>query len=166
VTTRQITLTPHGVGVGVHGIVVDGTDISDAVQSATLQLDSGSVPELELNLRLTEAPSIDAGPAVVTVPWATTQALELLGWTAPPNPDDPPSGDLAHVDWAIGLALNLLQGHHMVECDCSDDHRCDGWKCGKCGERWPCCDDIAQTRLLEARKRLGYRAPTPTHEEV
>lgn len=165
-TMHQITLTPHGSAAGVHGVVIDGQDVSDAVQSATLQLDGGAHPVLQLNLRLTEAPVIGAGPAVVSVPYGTHAALELLGWTAPPDPGDPPGGDLEHVDWALGLAVRLLQGHHQVECDCVDDHRCKGWKCGRCEDRWPCVDSMAQSNLLEARKRLGYRAEDEEDEWV
>lgn len=158
---HDVTINPNGVAAGVHCFVVDGQDISDAVQSATLQLDTRSLPELELKLRLIETPAIDTGPAVVTVPWGTKQTLELLGWTAPPDPDTPPGGDVAHADWAFGLSVHLLQGHHEVpwDDDRADDE--DG-KCGRCGGRWPCDPEAVRAILLEARKRLGYRAPEGT----
>ncbi len=139
-----------------HRITVDGKDISDAIQSATVYLGGDRDPEVMLNLLLDKEPT--AGTEV-WVPWATHKALELLGWTPPPDPDDPPAGEVRYADWAIGLALNLLRGHHKVECTCNDDnHRCAGWKCGKCGEPWQCSDDLAQSTLLEARQRLNYPA--------
>lgn len=72
------------VPAGASRVVVDGHDISDAVTSATLELDARSpTPELHLKLGYCELDTVEAAEARVVITEPTRQALLALGWTPP-----------------------------------------------------------------------------------
>ena len=79
---------PHvyiGVGAGGHGqVLVDGQDISNAVQSLSLAAHVGQSPVLQLVLNVATIESATGGARVhVVMPDATRAALIALGWTPP-----------------------------------------------------------------------------------
>lgn len=64
-------------------IVVDGTDISDAVRAVTTEGSFGNVAKVTLDLDVIDVTTLDAKDTEVYIPEATAAALVALGWTPP-----------------------------------------------------------------------------------
>lgn len=63
-------------------IELDGKDIGNATTGATLRLEPGVIPRLELDLAILEAADF-TGEVRVHIPAATREVLIDLGWTPP-----------------------------------------------------------------------------------
>ncbi len=76
----QLIVDPHGLG----SVVVDGVDLSLAVNGITFVSQVGDTTRMELAL---VAPRVEFdGQATIEIRYATRAALIALGWT-------PPAGD-------------------------------------------------------------------------
>ncbi|MGW1324802.1 hypothetical protein ACWD64_19945 [Streptomyces antibioticus] len=73
-------------------VKIDGQDVTEAVRGFTLKGEAGHVPQVTLDVFLTEGGTVDAD-AAVHIPAATAALLVALGWTPP---DDGQPVDLTH----------------------------------------------------------------------
>ena len=65
-------------------IIIDGHDVSSGVTAATLKVNAGSLPVLELDVLLYQDGAIaDIDEVRAIVPPETATVLERLGWTPP-----------------------------------------------------------------------------------
>ncbi|MGW4663218.1 hypothetical protein [Streptosporangium sandarakinum] len=83
-TRHRITIAPNTPAPGTHQVVVDGQDISDAVNSLTLRVEGGVLPVVDVELAMVEVTRIDSEDAELYIPLTTRDALIALGWTPPP----------------------------------------------------------------------------------
>lgn len=84
-TEHSVQITP-ATPVGLSRVLIDGQDITTAVQSLTLDLDARDVlPEVRLTLGHVEFRTIEMERAQVVLAEPSREALIALGWTPPPE---------------------------------------------------------------------------------
>jgi len=75
----ELRLTSNGV---LHGVHLDGVDISSSLRSVALRLDPSGLPAVVLDVMVHDM-SADLGRAQLCIPDETRDLLLRFGWTPP-----------------------------------------------------------------------------------
>lgn len=92
---HRLSITPTGRGYRGYRVEVDGTDIADAVQALTVEMNGGRPVTAELDLGFVEIARFDSPDAEILFAQDSHDALVHLGWTPPGHivtAEDVPAG--------------------------------------------------------------------------
>jgi hypothetical protein len=80
-------MTTHHVEISTEGtrgrILIDGHDISKAVESYTVFHNAGSMPRVYIDFNLVDVTPLDSKEMQVLVTDEVAETLKVLGWTPP-----------------------------------------------------------------------------------